>query len=232
MGNGWELSREELRSKIGSVGLNKYVRGDGAENYLRSIIQRREIYDVFKPDVDYGIDLIALERASLAEETPRYFYFQVKSREVTETAAEGDSRPVCEFALCVAATTLNLMKGRRNYAIVTFLYRRETTAGGSDTASLPFLYFWLNGEDLTDIAEACGELREAEGHSRSPIGPYYEIPFRLVLPKDGAAGQSPYLMVKGKRVWYGGRQSDEPEQQGSRFHIAQFFRRAGKGEER
>lgn len=231
MGNSWDMSREELRSKICSAGLNKYVRGDGAENYLRSIIQRQESYDVFKPDVDYGIDLIALERGSLVEEQPRYFYFQVKSKVVTETAPEDGKRPECQFDLRVASTTLRLMKARKNYAIVTFLYRRGSRADYTDSGSLPFLYFWLNGEDLMNIAQVFDELPLSEVPSYSPIGPYYNIPCSLVLPKDGAPNQSPYIVVKGRETWYGGRQSDAAGQEGSRFHIAQFFTQAAKGDQ-
>ncbi len=226
----WRISKTALEGKLLSQGLQRYNRGDGAENFLRSIIQRgSDQYDVFKVSVDYGIDLIALERKSLTEEQQNFYYFQVKSCHVTPQCPDGQ-RAFYPFAVEVASTTLNLMGDRQNFAIVIFLYNEERPDSYTDKGKLPFMYFWLSGKDLVELAERLGGLKKSK--DQFPLGPYYQIAGKVIMPREDAENQSPYVVITGEegRLWYGGKNGANEAGEVNRFKIDRFFRHQRGGE--
>lgn len=234
----WQIEPKELEEKILSKSTAYFNRGEGAESFLLGALQRREWQlDVMRPPVDYGIDVIALDRATLLADTPSYYYFQVKShvledRDFVAEPEPGDSkRPYYHFYFDVASTTLNLMRGRKNFAIVVYLFLgREVENASRYLANddIPFMYFWLNGADFGDEAKLkLNELEEVK-KSQSFNSPYYRIYARLVMRDEKNARSSLQVWVSPTEergdFQYIGRNNKESDD--ARFNMDGFLKSA------
>ena len=218
-----EERKKELKKKIIDSNLELFDLGNGAENFLRAVIQRQERpYDVFKPEVDYGIDLMALDRESVIDGDPKLFFFQVKStvlQEFEQKEIDGirSKRPVLPFHVKVAWSTLNLMasmtsdpenpKDYSRFALVIALYPGEKVLPHlgypfMDRTDLPLMYFWIDSDDLLKFSDAVNggeghELNPYEEYEESALGTYYFINGNLVLPDPGEEEkQNPYILLQ------------------------------------
>ena len=247
----YKEDKEVLRKQITDERLERFNRGGGAENFLKALIQRQAgAYDVFSPDVDYGIDLIALDRRSVVDEEPKMYFFQVKSTHFKAPLGGGDEegRPAIPFGIKIAESSLNLMKGRRNFALVVMLYNNEEGVKGGesaaavmkdmvypfmDTTDMPLMYFWIDGEDLLEYSMAVNKGKEHdlvadENKKDSPLGTYFWINGNLILPEKDSETQNPYIVLQkemGERkspIYYVGVNSTGPDA-GSHFSIRRFL---------
>lgn len=153
----WTQRDETFREVL--KGSAKYDKGNSWEHFIIFRLEQDARYDVFHmPGGDYGIDLIVLDRQSLLDRKPRLIFVQVKSAIITdwicprckkeEIPVSRKRCPNCKcrkkdysFQLHIQQSTLNLMKGKRNFVLVAALHNGKE----------PLQLLWFNGKDLPKV---------------------------------------------------------------------------------
>lgn len=199
------LNNDELKKQI--TPSSYYYLGNAAENILSAMLMK-ENYDVMKPSVDCGIDLIAINNQNIIDRKHQTLYFQVKSKSVKISKKPNSQRPCAIDSIEISSSTINLMKRLgNNSGLFIFLYDNYNSSKylPKDFISInencfPFLYCWLRFDDLSKLS-GLDYVYENNSHPdkikrRKISGEYYNLYFKVTIPYD--LNRKKPIVSKGK----------------------------------